>query len=179
MLTVSYSLFQCTDHQGLIPLSPSLPPLGYFVVPECASDWCAIRCMGQEVLPAANSLFHLRPHPPHEDQPMVRTHTHSSSLWAVIVQSQMNKKAWSTSSVQRHEGVLKMHCAEITPPFPGCYSSNSSNFSLTKNKQVQYRAFKLNSGHPSQFHCIFFSSFPFNQRLIQTWDARCVKLIIR
>lgn len=44
---------------------------GLPVVSVGTSDWCAVRHLGQEVLPPHDGLLHLRPHPFHEDQPVV------------------------------------------------------------------------------------------------------------
>lgn len=46
---------------------------GLAVFFECSINRCFVRCVGSEVLPAAYGVLHLRPHPAHEDQPMVRT----------------------------------------------------------------------------------------------------------
>lgn len=45
---------------------------GPAVFSECSINWCSVRCVGPEVLPAAHCVLHLRSHPSHEDQPMVR-----------------------------------------------------------------------------------------------------------
>lgn len=45
---------------------------GPAVFSECSSNRCSIRCVGPEILPAAHCVLHLRSHPSHEDQPMVR-----------------------------------------------------------------------------------------------------------
>ena len=45
---------------------------GLPVVSVGSSDWCSVGHLGQEVLPPHDGVLHLRPHPLHEDQPMVR-----------------------------------------------------------------------------------------------------------
>lgn len=45
---------------------------GLPVVSVGSSDWCTVRYLGQKVLPPYDGLLHLRPHPLHEDQPMVK-----------------------------------------------------------------------------------------------------------
>lgn len=45
--------------------------IGVAVIYECPTDWCLVGCMGQEVLLAVDSVFHLCPHPTDEDKPVV------------------------------------------------------------------------------------------------------------
>lgn len=45
--------------------------IGLAVIYECPTDRCLVRCMGQKVLLAVNSVLHLCPHPADEDKPMV------------------------------------------------------------------------------------------------------------
>lgn len=44
---------------------------GTAVVYERPFNWCLVRCMGQKVFPAADSVLYLCPHPTDEDKPMV------------------------------------------------------------------------------------------------------------
>lgn len=44
---------------------------GSAVLHVCSSDWCAVRCLGQAVLPVGHRLLHMRPDPSDETQPLV------------------------------------------------------------------------------------------------------------
>lgn len=54
--------------------------LGFPVISVGSSDWCSVRHLGQEVLPPHDSVLYLRPHPLHEDQPLVRLTLFLSNL---------------------------------------------------------------------------------------------------
>ncbi len=44
---------------------------GSAVIHVCSSDWCAVWCVGEAVLPVGHCLLHLRPDPSDEAQPLV------------------------------------------------------------------------------------------------------------
>lgn len=67
--------FCCVDWFLLVrplPLALCSVASGSAVVPVRPSDWCAVRRVGQEVLPPPHGLLHVCTHSPDEDQPMVR-----------------------------------------------------------------------------------------------------------
>lgn len=45
--------------------------IGIAVFHECPTNWSLVGCMGQEVLPAVDSVLYLCPYPADEDKPMV------------------------------------------------------------------------------------------------------------
>lgn len=66
---VWHRLVASTGPDGTPP--PPLALSGLPVVPVGSSDWCTVGHLGQEVVSPHDGLLHLRPHPVHEDQPLV------------------------------------------------------------------------------------------------------------
>lgn len=54
------------QHSLCLLLGSGLP-----VISVGSSDWCAVRHLGQEVVPSHDGLLYLRSNPLHEDQPLV------------------------------------------------------------------------------------------------------------
>lgn len=72
--TEMYSTFQSSQLERVVYVDTDFASScqGSAVIHVCSSDWCAVGCVGEAILPVGHCLLYLRTNPSDEAQPLVR-----------------------------------------------------------------------------------------------------------